>query len=116
MSRERGSRAVLAQIDARLAELDVELSKASDLLAERRRLIAARATLTGERQASPEPLLRRVAQDQVAAFIEEHPGSRASEIARALGVPLTNISQHLHRGRQTRFERRDDGWHLRTNA
>jgi hypothetical protein len=107
------SRGVLAQIDARLAELDAELAKAGELLAERRRLLAARATITGERAASPGPLVRRVTQDQIAEFLGAHPGARASEIAREFSVPLTNVSQHLHRGRETRFERRKDGWHLR---
>jgi hypothetical protein len=108
-----GSRGVLAQIDARLAELDTELAKANELLAERRRLISARATLTGQRAANSGGLVRRVTQDQVAEHLATHPGARASEIAAALGVPLTTVSQHLHRGKDTRFQRREDGWHLR---
>jgi len=104
---------VVAQIDARLAELDTELSRTGELLTERRRLLAARATLTGQRQPTADPLVRRITQDDVAAYLAQHPGARASQIARALEVPLTNISQHLHRARETRFERRSDGWHLR---
>jgi DNA-directed RNA polymerase specialized sigma24 family protein len=111
--RDAGSRGVLAQIDARLAELDSELARANELLAERRRLLSARATLTGERAAVGGGLVRRITQDQVAAYLTEHPGARASEIAGALGVPLTTVSQHLHRGKDSRFERRQDGWHLR---
>ncbi len=112
--RNPGSRGVLVQIDARLAELDTELAKANELLAERRRLLSARATLTGQRAASSGGgLIRRVTQDQVAEHLAEHPGARASEIAAALGVPLTTVSQHLHRGKDTRFQRREDGWHLR---
>ena len=42
-----------------------------------------------------------------------HPGSRAGEIAKALGVPLARVSSHLYRGKQTRFASRPDGWHLR---
>jgi DNA-directed RNA polymerase specialized sigma24 family protein len=108
-----GSRSVLAQLDGRLAELDRELERAGELMAERRRLLAARAALTGERVPVGGSLVRRVTQDEVAAYLREHPGSRAAGIARELGVPLTNISQHLHRGRETRFERREDGWHCR---
>jgi|ERR1700739_3993310 len=111
--RAAGSRGVLAQIDARLAELDAELAKANELLAERQRLLSARATLTGERAASSGGLVRRITQDQVAEYLGEHPGARASEIAAALGVALTTVSQHLHRGKDSRFERRQDGWHLR---
>jgi DNA-directed RNA polymerase specialized sigma24 family protein len=110
---DRGSRAVLAQLDTRLAELDRELARAGELMVERRRLVAARAALTGERVAASGSLVRRVTQDDVAAYLVEHPGVRAAQIARGMGVPLTNISQHLHRGREKRFERREDGWHCR---
>jgi hypothetical protein len=108
-----GSRAVLAQLDSRLSELDYELERAGDLMAERRRLLAARVALTGERTPADGSLVRRITQNDVAAYLSKHPGSRAAGIARDLGVPLTNISQHLHRGKQTRFERREDGWHCR---
>jgi hypothetical protein len=91
----RGSRAVLAQLDVRLAELDRELERAGELMAERRRLLAARAALTGERLPAAGSLVRRVTQDDVAAYLREHSGSRAAGIARELGVPLTNISQHF---------------------
>ncbi len=113
--RGSGSRGVLAQIDARLAELDTELAKANELLAERQRLLSARAALTGERAAAGGGggLVRRITQDQVAEHLAAHPGARASEIAAALAVPLTTVSQHLHRGKTSRFERRHDGWHLR---
>jgi hypothetical protein len=107
---------VVSQIDQRLSELDRELESMTGLMAERRRLLAARQTLTGERVSSGPDLVRRVSQDQVAEYLATHPGSRAGAIAGALGVPLTNISQHLHRGRETRFERRSDGWHLRKGA
>jgi hypothetical protein len=112
----RGSRAVLAQLDARLAELDRELAGLGELMAERRRLLAARAAITGERPPVAGGLVHRVTQEQVADYLERYPGSRASVVARALGVPLTNISQHLHRGRDTRFERRSDGWHVRARS
>jgi len=106
---------VVSQIDQRLSELDRDLQSMSELLAERRRLVAARQALTGERTSNGPDLVQRVSQNQVAEYLTEHPGSRAGEIAGALGVALTNISQHLHRGRDTRFERRPDGWHVRRN-
>lgn len=104
---------MVAQIDERLGELDRALDAVGDLMAERRRLLQARATLTGERHPREGSLVRRVTQDEVADFLAGHPGSRAKEISRELGVALTTISQHLHRGRESRFERRADGWHLR---
>ena len=110
-----GSRGVVAQIDARLAELDRELELVDGLMAERRRLLQARRALTGD-TAPAGGLVRRVTQDEVAAFLAANPGVRAGVIAKALGVPLVNISQHLHRGKDTRFERRPDGWYLRKVA
>lgn len=106
-----GSRGVVAQIDARLAELDVELARASELLAERRRLLAARASLTGEQAPAADSLVRRISREEISAYLVGHPGARPSQIARDLGVALTTVSQHLHRGRDTRFERRDGGWY-----
>ncbi|HEY1777051.1 MAG TPA: hypothetical protein VGG41_12905 [Solirubrobacteraceae bacterium] len=110
-----GSRGVLAQIDAQIEALDGELAGYRPLVEERNRLAAARAVLTGERP--PKGLStsggRRLSQDEVADFLREHPGAKAGDIARALDVPLTNVSQHLYRGKQGRFEARGDGWHVR---
>ncbi len=110
--RQSPNRAVVGEIDARLAELDRELDSVRELMAERRRLVQARRAITGEASAAGS-LLRRITQDEVVGYLREHPGVRASAIAKELGVPLTNISQHLHRGKDTLFERRSDGWHLR---
>ncbi|TMK40065.1 MAG: hypothetical protein E6G56_08680 [Actinobacteria bacterium] len=99
---------LVRQIDEQLRALDERLQGYEGLVAERRRLEAARAALTGD-VVKRHP---RLSQDEVAAFLVEHPGSRAGDIARALDAPLVNISQHLHRGKRTRFERREDGWHL----
>jgi hypothetical protein len=105
---------VVAQIDQRLAEVDRELESVKGLMAERRRLVQARAALTGERPSPAGSVVRKVTQDEVAEFLAKRPGTRAGVIAGELGVPLTNISQHLHRGKDTRFERRKDGWHLQS--
>jgi DNA-binding transcriptional ArsR family regulator len=109
-----GSRGVLREIDERLAEVDGELAGYRELVAERNRLAAARALLTGTK--APAGLSvsgRRLTGDEIAAFLAEHPGSKAGEIARAFEVPLTNVSQHLYRGKTGRFEARGDGWYLR---
>jgi hypothetical protein len=108
-----GSRGVIAGIDRRIAELDQSLESVPEWMAERRSLLAARKELTGEPTPSRPPgVLRRITQDEVAAYLAEHPGSKAAPMAKDLGVALTTISQHLHRGRDKRFERRKDGWHL----
>jgi DNA-directed RNA polymerase specialized sigma24 family protein len=106
-------RGVVAQIDERLAVLDRELKVAQELMAERRSLLTARREITGE--AGPSVLgsmVRRITQDEVTAFLEAHPGVRANEIAKGMNVPLTTISQHLHRGRGIRFDKRPDGWYV----
>ena len=71
----RASRGVLAEIDDKLSALDGELSTYDGLLAERDRLRAARAALTGD---GPAP---QISQDDVAAYLAAHPGSRAGVIA-----------------------------------
>jgi hypothetical protein len=96
-------------------DIDEELSRLRSyeqaIAAERELLLAARTVLTGT--AAPASR-RRVSQAEVAAYLAEHPGSWPGEIAQALLAPATNISTHLYRGRHTRYERRDDGWHLRS--
>jgi DNA-directed RNA polymerase specialized sigma24 family protein len=93
----------VAQIDEQLEVIERE----------RQRLVAARAALTSEHPVSTPSGARRISQDDVAVFLREHPGSRAGEIAKALGVPLTTVSQHLYRGKRKRFVDKVDGWHLR---
>ncbi len=104
---------VIGEIDRRLTELDLELESTRPLIDERRRLLRARATLSGDPSSPAGNLVRKVTQDEVADYLTRRPGSRAGAIAQELGVPLTNISQHLHRAKATRFERREDGWYIR---
>ena len=109
------SRGVLREIDERLAVLDGELAVLHQLAEERARLVAARAALTGkpEQPLQPDAVPRRLTRDQIADYLRAHPGSKAGAIARAFEVPLTNVSQHLYRGKRGLFEARGDGWHLR---
>jgi DNA-directed RNA polymerase specialized sigma24 family protein len=113
-----GGRGILREIDERLAALDRELARHLELVDERARLVAARAALTGELPvaAVSAAASRRLSQDQIAEYLSAHPGSKAGEIARAFEVPLTNVSQHLYRGKRGRFEARGDGWHLRKDS
>jgi hypothetical protein len=110
-ARELGvaSRGVVAEIEKKHAVLDGELARYEELQSERDRLHAARATLLGETA----PGAGQITQGDVAEFLAEHPGSRAGEIAKALGVPLGRVSSHLYRGKRTRFVAREDGWYLR---
>jgi DNA-directed RNA polymerase specialized sigma24 family protein len=112
-STRRGTRGVVREIDAQLERVDRGLAGYEQLVNERRALLAARAALTGER--APDTSARsRTSQDEVAAYLLEHPGSLPAEIAAALRVPVTNVSAHLYRGKQTRFERGEDGWRVRS--
>ena len=101
------SRGVVAEIDERLKSLDQQLASHAELLAERERLRVARATLLGESPAG------QISQEDVAAYLGEHPGSRPRQIAQALGVSAGRVSAHLYRAKTTRFVSRSDGWYLR---
>lgn len=105
--RRASSRGVIAEIDERLKDLNQQLAAHEELLAERERLRAARATLLGE---SP---TGQISQDDVAAYLAEHPGSKAGAIATALGVSPGRVSAHLFRAKTTRFVSRNGGWYLR---
>jgi CRP-like cAMP-binding protein len=93
----RASRGVVAEIDERLKMLEGELAAHEELLAERERLRAARATLLGEGPSG------QISQDDIAAYLVEHPRSTPTEIAQALGVSAGRVSAHLFRGKDTRF-------------
>lgn len=108
MSEPRGVRGVVRGIDEQLARVARE-EKA--LGTERERLLAARAALLGRASAGPSRG-KRISQDDVAAYLAENPGSTASQIAEELDVPATNVSTHLYRAKDTRFQRKDDGWYV----
>ncbi|HEV7529174.1 MAG TPA: hypothetical protein VGO29_09790 [Solirubrobacteraceae bacterium] len=107
----RGARGVVREIDQELERINKGLSSYEPLLRERERLLAARAALTGEPPSGSGKA--RISQDDVAAFLAEHPDSWPADIAAALGVPVINVSAHLYRGKRTRFERSEHGWRLR---
>ncbi len=106
----RGTRGVMREIDQELERINKGLSGYETLLQERARLLAARAALTGEKPARG--ARGRISQDDIAAFLSEHPDSWPAEIAAALGVPVTNVSAHLYRGKNTRFRRGPNGWRV----
>jgi hypothetical protein len=106
------ARGVVREIDQELRNLE---KREQALASERERLLSARAALTGRAGAGP-ARGRRISQDDVADYLSEHPGSWPVQIAEALDVPVTNVSTHLYRAKSTRFERRSDGWHLRSDG
>lgn len=113
---KRGAaRGVVREIDERLRRIDERLSAYEGLLAEREQLQAARLALTGQVHVKASSA-KRVSQDDIAEYLAAHPGSWPADIAGALGVPVTNVSQHLYRGKRTRFARQADGWHLDSRA
>jgi hypothetical protein len=107
----KGARGLVREIDRELERINKGLSSYEPLLRERERLLAARAALTGEPLSGAGKA--RISQDDVAAFLAEHPDSWPADIAAALGVPVTNVSAHLYRAKRTRFERGEHGWRLR---
>jgi len=108
-----GVRGVLSEIDKELERLNRQLGAYEELVAERQRLLSARAALTGEGETNRK---RRISQDDVADYLATHPGSWPAEIAKSLGVPVTTVSAHLHRGKDTRFFRGGSGWSLRRHT
>jgi hypothetical protein len=107
----KSARGVVREIDRELERISKGLSGYEPLLRERERLLAARAELTGKPASGSGKA--RTSQDDVAAFLAEHPDSWPADVAAALGVPVTNVSAHLYRGKRTRFERGEHGWRLR---
>jgi hypothetical protein len=106
------ARGVVREIDQQLHRLNREEQA---LGRERESLLAARAALTGKAGAGP-ARGKRITQDDIASYLAEHPGSLPAQIAQALDVPVTNISTHLYRAKDERFERRKDGWHLTSDG
>lgn len=98
------------RISERRASLDKDIRELDE---ERERLIAARAALDGK-AVVPEARPPQISQDQVAAYLGEHPNSKYTDIAAALEARPTVIAAHLNRGQKSgRFLNTDDGWSLK---
>lgn len=96
MARKSPSRGLKAQLDREIADLDRE----------RARLVAARAAL---KRTQP----KRFSQEEIAAYLGEHPASTYTEIAEALGALPRNIAAHLNRGKAAgRFRSEGGKWSL----
>jgi hypothetical protein len=105
------SRAV-EQITARLLELERELEHLEPLVTERDRLLRARAALLGEAAPNVATWRPRITREDVADYLAKHPGSRAGQIAAALGAGQAAVSAHLYRGKGDRFVNRDGRWYV----
>lgn len=100
MARKRPTRDLKAQIDEEIAELDRR----------RARLFAARAALEADKP-------RRFTQDDVAAYLQAHPGSTYIEIAQGLGAIPRNIAAHLNRGKAAgRFQSDGGKWIVKAKS
>jgi DNA-binding transcriptional ArsR family regulator len=87
----------LVEIDGEISTIEAELEALMPLIQRRHQLLTARAAMLGE----PAPTLI------------SRPGSRAGEIAAALGVGQPAISAHLYRGKREIFTCRGGRWYLR---
>ncbi len=106
MARKRNTLGIKRQIDRELRSVE----------AERDRLLAARAALDGEAVIATEKP-KRFSQDDVAAYLSEHPGSTYTEIAAALGASPVNVAAHLSRGQKAgRFRNADGKWSLKEQS
>ena len=76
-------------------------------------LLSARAALTSN-GASGTALRARVSHAELGAYLAEHPGRSAAQIADALQAAVTGISSQLHRGKHTRYEHRNNRWYRRS--
>ena len=59
-------------------------------------------------------LRARVSHAELGAYLAEHPGRSAAQIADALQAAVTGISSQLHRGKHTRYEHRNSRWYRRS--
>jgi hypothetical protein len=107
----------LERIEDRIEAIERELAACAPLVRERDRLIRARALVLDD----PDPgqlaaRSRRVTRDDVVGALGAAPGSRAGELARALGTSPQIISAHLYRGKAGLFDNRGGRWFLRREA
>lgn len=90
-------------------QLDRDIKRVEE---ERARLLAARAALDGE-AVIPREKPRRFSQDDIAAYLAEHPGSTYTEIAEGIGASPINVAAHLSRGQKdARFRNTAGKWNL----
>jgi hypothetical protein len=103
MPPKRHTLGVRRQIDREIKQVEKE----------RDRLLAARAALDGK-AVIPTEKAKRFSQDDVAAYLAEHPESTYTEVAAGLGASPINVAAHLSRGQKaSRFRNSDGKWSLK---
>ena len=110
--RSGSARSVVREIDHELERLE-KLEKA--VTSEREVLLSARAALTSNGAAGA-ALRARVSHEELGAYLAEHPGRSAAQIADALQAAVTSVSSQLHRGKHTRYEHRNNRWYRRSRS
>ena len=101
---------LLEDLVDRIDELERQIAAVAPLVHERALLLRARALILGE----PEPDLRPrpgITRLDVFEYLTRNPGSRAGEIATALGAGQPAISAHLYRGKGNAFVSRAGRWY-----
>lgn len=102
MPPKRDTRSLRSQLDREIEQVEAEHS----------RLVSARAALEGE-AVVPTQKRKRFSQDEVAAYLAEHPASSYTEVAEGLGASAVNVAAHLSRGQKAgRFRNEDGKWSL----
>jgi hypothetical protein len=91
-----------------LEQIDEQLRPYEELVEARKRASRALAVLD-----TSATIKKRVRWEDIAEYVQQHPGSKAGEIAAGLEVPVTNIYAHLERNADTVFDKRKDGIHLK---
>jgi len=61
-------------------------------------------------------LRTRVSHAELGAYLAEHPGRSAAQIADDLQAAATGVSSQLHRGKHTRYEHRNNRWYRRSRS
>jgi hypothetical protein len=88
--------------------IDEQLQPYEELVEARNRAAKALAALDAGKT-----LKKRVSWEDIALYVDEHPGSKPAEIAAGLEVPVANIYAHLARNEDHVFDKRADGIHLK---
>ena len=104
---------VLERIEHRIEVVERQIASIAPLVHERGRLLRARALISGDPEPPPHaPMPRpRVMRQDVFEYLTRNPGSRADQIAAALGTGEGAVSACLQRGRGHRFVCRAGRWY-----
>jgi hypothetical protein len=91
-----------------LKQIDDQLQPYDELVQARQRAANALAALEGGKT-----IKKRVQWEDIAEYVQTHPGSKPAEIAAGLEVPVRNVYPHLDRNQDTVFDKRKDGIYLK---